>query len=134
MQEFRSLYIGMEVFVCFIEWKFVYLYGYSEFIMFLAILVTLILTPFFLLIVSGKGDNLIAGYNTATEKERARYNIKRLRGVIAIALLFMIVAFWIPCMFSFNVDRKYSIVYIFLLGQVVSIVTVVLANTWAKRK
>lgn len=124
----------MEDFVCFIVWKFVYLYGYSEFIMFLAILVTLILAPFFLLVVSGKGDNLIAGYNTATEEERVRYNMKRLRGVIAIAILSMIVAFWVPCIFPFDFDKRYSIICILLVGFVVSMVTVVLANTWAKRK
>ena len=42
------------------------------------------------LILIGKGDNLIAGYNTASKKEKAQYNVKRLRGLIGgllIALL-----------------------------------------------
>lgn len=29
-----------------------------------------------LVVYFGKGDNLIAGYNTASAKERAQYNIK----------------------------------------------------------
>ena len=91
--------------------------------LFLAIFVTLILAPFFLLIVLGKGDNLIAGYNTATKEERTRYNIKRLRGVIAIALLSMIVAFWVPCIFPFDFDKRYSFVCILLVGFVVSMGT-----------
>ena len=38
-------------------------------------------------ILLGKGDNLIAGYNTASQKERAQYNIKRLRGLIGGLLI-----------------------------------------------
>ena len=35
-----------------------------------------------IIILIGKGDNLIAGYNTASQEERSKYNIKRLRGLI----------------------------------------------------
>ena len=38
-----------------------------------------------ILILLGKGDNLIAGYNTASEEEKAKYNIK---------------------MMNFNLDKK----------------------------
>ena len=40
-----------------------------------------------ILILIGKGDNLIAGYNTSSKEERAKYNIKRLRGLIGGLLL-----------------------------------------------
>ena len=42
-----------------------------------------------LLIILGLGDNLISGYNTASEEKKARYNLKRLRistGIIIFAL------------------------------------------------
>ena len=35
-----------------------------------------------IIILIGKGDNLIAGYNTASKEERSQYNVKRLRGLI----------------------------------------------------
>ena len=54
--------------------------------MFLAIFVTLILAPFFLLIVLGKGDNLIAGYNTATKEEKSKYNAKKLCRVVGAGM------------------------------------------------
>ena len=38
-------------------------------------------------ILIGKGDNLIAGYNTASKEERAKYHIKRLRGLIGGLLI-----------------------------------------------
>lgn len=37
-------------------------------------------------ILAGKGDFLIAGYNTASKEERDKVNIKRLRLLIAVLL------------------------------------------------
>jgi len=49
------------------------------------------------IILSGKGDNLIAGYKTATERERQQYDIKRLRFVVALmCLLPPLLVCWIP--------------------------------------
>ena len=42
-----------------------------------------------IIILIGKGDNLIAGYNTASKEERSQYNIKRLRGLIGCFLLIL---------------------------------------------
>ena len=58
-----------------------------------AIITTIILLPMLLLIVAGKGDALIAGYNTASAEERASYNMKRLRGLVAALLLVVVLAF-----------------------------------------
>ena len=41
-----------------------------------------------IVILVGKGDNLIAGYNTASKEEKSLYNIKRLRGLIGGLLVF----------------------------------------------
>ena len=75
----------------------------------------------------GKGDWLIAGYNTASEKERALYNIKRLRLIIALLLLlsavFVVVLLHFP---SISIIATPIFVVITLIG-------VVLANTWAKK-
>lgn len=38
------------------------------------------------LILAGRGDNLIAGYNTASKDEREKYDIKRLRLCIGVLI------------------------------------------------
>ena len=90
-----------------------------------------LLSAFFLVLALvvyfGKGDNLIAGYNTASEKERAQYNIKRLRLIIALLLLlsavFVIVLLYFP----------YISIIATPIFVVFTLVGVVLANTWAKK-
>ncbi|MBR4227934.1 MAG: DUF3784 domain-containing protein, partial [Bacteroidales bacterium] len=52
----------------------------SSFFMAILIIVAALLLVMGIIIIIGKGDNLIAGYNTASKEERAKYNIKRLRG------------------------------------------------------
>ena len=80
-----------------------------------------------LVVYFGKGDWFIAGYCTASEKERALYNIKRLRLIIALLLLlsavFVVVLLHFP---SISIIATPIFVVITLIG-------VVLANTWAKK-
>ena len=83
-----------------------------------------------IVILIGKGDNLIAGYNTASKEERAKYDIKRLRGLIGGLLLVLA-----PAMFLLygepSTGRSFAFASLVL---VLSIVVVILANTWAKKK
>ena len=60
------------------------------------IIISAILIAVSKIILSGKGDNLIAGYKTASEKERQQYNIKRLRLVIALMCLLPMLLCWTP--------------------------------------
>jgi Na+/H+ antiporter NhaC len=80
-----------------------------------------------LVVYFGKGDWLIAGYNTASEKERAQYNIKRLRLIITLLLLlsavFVVVLLYFP----------YIGIVATPIFVIVTLVGVVLANTWAKK-
>ena len=81
-------------------------------------------------ILIGKGDNLIAGYNTASEKEKSQYNIKRLRGLIGGLLIVLA-----PMIFLLEREDTIAaslsfVVLVFIL----CIVVVILANTWAKKK
>lgn len=80
-----------------------------------------------LVVYFGKGDWLIAGYNTASEKERAQYNIKRLRLIITLLMLlsavFVVVLLHFP---SISIVATPIFVVVALIG-------VVLANTWAKK-
>lgn len=95
------------------------------------ILTTILFVPLILLILSGRGDNLIAGYNTASEKEREQFNMKRLRLVIAGILLATTILFWIPILMNDKEPYK----FIVLIGMFpVCFIGIILANIWAKKK
>ena len=76
------------------------------------------------IILTGKGDNLIAGYNTSTKEEKERYNIKRVR--ICVGGMLLILS---PIMLLFADN------YIILIAVLppLSILSIILANTWAKK-
>ena len=80
-------------------------------------------------ILIGKGDNLIAGYNTASQKERAQYNIKRLR--VLIGGLLIVLA---PMLFLLLGETIATTGSFVALTVILCIIVVILANTWAKKK
>lgn len=80
-------------------------------------------------ILIGKGDNLIAGYNTASQKERAQYNIKRLRGLIGGLLIVLA-----PMLFLLHGETMAATGSFVALTVILCIIVVILANTWAKKK
>ncbi|MBR1504070.1 MAG: DUF3784 domain-containing protein [Prevotella sp.] len=88
----------------------------------------LILAVIFLM---GKGDKLIAGYNTLSEEERKEVNIHRLR--ILMAIFCVITAGFCTLMFFIGKNRNSALIAggIFIL---ITFVFVILANTWAKKK
>ena len=57
--------------------------------MIVVIIIAAILLIMGIIILIGKGDNLIAGYNTASKEEKSLYNIKRLRGQIGGLLVLL---------------------------------------------
>ena len=82
-----------------------------------------------IIILIGKGDKLISGYNTASEEEREQYNIKRLRGLIGGLLI--VVA---PMVFFMLGEETMAATGAFVvLTLILSIIVVILANTWAKK-
>ena len=83
-----------------------------------------------IVILVGKGDNLIAGYNTASKEEKSQYNIKRLRGLIG-GLLVLLAPMTVILLGEETMAATWSFV---ALTFVLSIVVVILANTWAKNK
>lgn len=94
------------------------------------IIVAAVLVIFGLLILIGKGDNLIAGYNTASEEERAQYNVMRLRGLIGGLLVALG-----PMMLLLHDENSMAGTWAFIfLSTVLCIIVLVLANTWAKKK
>lgn len=101
----------------------------------LKIFMTLIFAALFFIfayvIMVGKGDKFIAGYNTASEEERAQVNIKRLRFLVALTcVLAGIFCGTIPLIADNDgiVNGAAAVLMCF------SLVVVFLANTWAKKK
>ena len=89
------------------------------------IAITALLVVMGIVILLGKGDMLISGYNTASPEERAQYNIRRLRlvmgiGIIAVAGVVLLDAFF---------NTRWFIIATMLP---ISILIVILSNTWAK--
>lgn len=98
--------------------------------MIIVIVIAVLLLVMGIVILIGKGDNLIAGYNTASQEERAKYNIKRLRGLIGGFMIALA-----PMMLLLAVGPAPTSVLAFSsLVVFFSIIIVILANTWAKKK
>ena len=93
-------------------------------------IVAAILAIMGIVILMGKGDNLIAGYNTASKAEREEYNIKRLRGLVGGLLIILA-----PLTIILPGEETMTATWSFVgLTFVACIIVVILANTWAKKK
>ena len=86
---------------------------------------------FAIVFLMGKGDKLIAGYNTASEEERAKVNIKRLR--ILMAIISVITAGYVSILPIIGDNPQDQMVGVFVFFAI-TILFVILANTWAKKK
>jgi len=90
----------------------------------LLLIISLIVLVLAVIILTGKGDNLIAGYNTSTKEEKERYNIKRVR--ICIGGMLLILS---PVMLMF----ADNLIILIAIVPPLSILSVVFTNTWAKK-
>ena len=93
-------------------------------------IIAAILVVIGVIILAGKGDMLIAGYNTASEEEKEKVNIKRLRLLIGGLSVIIAPLFFIP-----NEENEVSTgLTIAGIVVVLTIIVLVLANTWAMKK
>ena len=98
--------------------------------MIVLIIIAVLLVVMGVLILIGKGDKLIAGYNMASKEEKEQYNVKRLRGLIGGLMIVLA-----PMVFLMHGQDTMAATWSFVgLVFLLSIVVVVLANTWAKKK
>ena len=81
-----------------------------------------------IVILAGKGDWLIAGYNTASQEQRDKVNIKRLRLLVAIVLLLS--GGLMPLL---QLELMGGIAYAAII-MAAAVACVILANTWAMKK
>ena len=97
--------------------------------MIIIIMVAAVVAVVGIVILAGKGDWLIAGYNTSSPEERGKYDIRRLRLLMGGALI--VIA---PLCLLLNGDADESSVLVFTSAVVVlAIAAVILANTWARK-
>lgn len=84
-----------------------------------------------IVIAIGKGDWLIAGYNTSSKEEKEKVNIKRLR--LLTSLMLLIVSAFV-LLLPYAAQEKTSL-YLLIGGfWCALIVYLILANTWCKKK
>jgi hypothetical protein len=95
------------------------------------LVITLVFVVLAVVILSGKGDWLIAGYNTAKEEDRKKFNVKRLRVVLAVLLLFAVAFVWYVNWLNDTVAIMLGAVPVFLIGNIAGII---IANTWCLKK
>lgn len=81
------------------------------------------------LLLLGKGDMLIAGYNTASPEEREQYDIRRLRLLVALVLIVSAVGMVLMVLWPEEFAIAFTFIVIFSCALIV-----ILANTWAKKK
>ena len=84
-----------------------------------------------IILLMGKGDMLIAGYNTASEEERKTIDIKRLR--IVMAVLMVVTAVFCTILPLLGNDKN-SILAAAGIFIAITFVGIIFANTWAKKK
>lgn len=99
--------------------------------MILAIIFSLLFIVLAIVFYLGKGDKLIAGYNTASEEERKEVNIQRLR-ILMFCISVISAAFCV----SMPIVGNYLLVQLGIAAVfiIVIVFVIILANTWAKKK
>ena len=78
----------------------------------------------------GKCDGLIAGYNTSSPEKQKMYDIKRLRLIVACFHFALAALFFLYLMKNADLAATIHLSCVAIL----SVVAVVLANTWAKKR
>ena len=79
----------------------------------------------------GKGDKLIAGYNTAREEEKRKVDIHKLRILMAILSVMTAGYTSILPIIGDNPQDQMGAFFVFFA---ITIIFIILANTWAKKK
>ena len=94
-------------------------------------IIAVLFLVFAIVFLMGKGDKLIAGYNTASEEEKRKVDIHKLR--ILMAIISVITAGYVsilPIIGDNPQDQMVGMSVFFAI----TILFVILANTWAKKK
>lgn len=100
-----------------------------EILIFLPIALMMVALAF--VILKGWGDRLIAGYNTASKEEQEKYNIKRLRIVVAAMILFVPALILVAACFDDITGITLDFLPVLLI---VVVIGIILVYTWCRKK
>ena len=85
-----------------------------------------------IVLISGHGANLIAGYNTASEEEKDKYDSKKLCRVVGLGMALITVMIFIMAIWEDVLPASFSTVFL-VVTVVDSIAIIVLSNTVCKK-
>lgn len=97
------------------------------------IIINIVMLVLAVVLLAGKGDKLIAGYNTASEHERQQVHIKRLRLVVAAIIVLVTIAVDFPFFIGQEDNATVHIVSVIAI-MLITVTGVIVANTWCKKK
>ena len=99
--------------------------------------VSIVLVLLGVIVLKGKGDMLISGYNTLPPEKKAQYDVKRLRRVTAVLLFVIAIMLSLYELCISTLDESQLAVAAIVLTVVIiatGIIGVILMNTYCKRK
>ena len=99
--------------------------------------VSIVLVLLGVIVLKGKGDMLISGYNTLPAEKKAQYDVKRLRRVTAYLLFVIAIILPLYELYASTLDESklaMSSIVLTVVIVAVSIIGVILMNTYCKRK
>ena len=85
-----------------------------------------------LILISGHGANLIAGYNTAGREEKNRYDTKKLCRVVGIGMALITLMIFILAIWETVLPAFFSTVF-FVITVIDCIAIIILSNTICKK-
>ena len=93
-----------------------------------------VLLIFGIIILLGKGDMLIAGFNTASKEEKEKIDIKRLR-LLTGGLCILLAVLVVPSQIIIEKSGEPRTATLLVSGAMVILagIAIILANTWAKK-
>ena len=92
----------------------------------------LILAAMSITLLSGHGSWLIAGYNTASKEEKAKYNEKKMCRVMGIGMTIITLLILIAKLFEEVLPSNFTVVMIIIIGADV-VAMIIASNTICKR-
>jgi len=85
-----------------------------------------------IVLISGHGANLIAGFNTASKEEKSRYNTKRMCRVVGIGMTLITIMIFVMTVWESVLPATFAKIFV-AITVLDCIAIVVLANTICKK-
>ena len=96
--------------------------------------ISLLIVVVAVVIMLGRGDDFIVGYNTASKKSRDRYHIGRIRVIVGVLLI--LIALSLPAIAALLIMGYKELVMTLLPAMVFVLIagTFTISHFWAKKK